>query len=318
MHCPQCQFENREDAKYCKKCGNKLEHLCPSCSHPYQEDSLFCDECGYDVRSAEETSGAISESQTPPLKPADEIKPNDLAILNGERKHVTVLFSDLTGYTAMSEKLDPEEVKEITSRIFGEVSKIVAGYDGFIEKYAGDAVMAIFGVPQAHEDDPIRAIKAAREIHQLVDAISPQIENKIGRPISMHSGINTGLVVTGEVDMERGTHGIAGDTINLAARLSSLARPGEIVVNVDTCRLIEGHFECEYVETAAVKGKADPVQVHRVISQRAKPFTIHRLSGLRADLVGRNVEMVELSEAIEHLRQGKGRIFSICGGCRHG
>jgi len=174
-------------------------------------------------------------------------------------------------------------------------------------------VMAIFGVPQAHEDDPIRAIKAAREIHQLVDAISPEVEKKIGQSISMHTGINTGLVVTGEVDMERGTHGIAGDTINLASRLSNLAKPGEIVVDVETCRQIEGHFTCEYIETTTVKGKADPVQVHKVLSQRDKPVTIHRLSGLRADLVGRNVEMAELSEAVENLRQGEGRIFSICG-----
>ena len=101
----------------------------------------------------------------------------------------------------MSERLDPEETKDITSRIFGEISKIVANYDGFIEKYAGDAVMAIFGVPQAHEDDPIRATEAAREIHQLVSVISPEVEKRIGHPISMHTGINTGLVVTGEVDM---------------------------------------------------------------------------------------------------------------------
>ena len=155
----------------------------------------------------------------------------------------------------MSEKLDPEEVKEITSRIFGEISKIVAKYDGFIEKYAGDAVMAIFGVPKAHEDDPIRAIKAAREIHELVDAISPEVENRIGQPISMHTGINTGLVVTGEVDMERGTHGVAGDTINLASRLSNLAKPGEILVDVDTCRQVEGHFTCEYLETDNRQGQ---------------------------------------------------------------
>ena len=143
----------------------------------------------------------------------------------------------------MSEKLDPEDVKEITSRIFGEISKIVANYDGFIEKYAGDAVMAIFGVPQAHEDDPIRAVKVAHKIHELVDTISPEVEKKIGQPISMHTGINTGLVVTGEVDMERGTHGIAGDTINLASRLSNMANPGEIVIDVDTCRQVEGHFD---------------------------------------------------------------------------
>ena len=173
----------------------------------------------------------------------------------------------------MSEKLDPEEVKEITCRIFGEISKIVATYDGFIEKYAGDAVMAIFGVPNSHEDDPIRAIKAAREIHQAVDAISPEIEKKIGRSISMHSGINTGLVVTGEVNMERGTHGVAGDTINLAARLSSLAKPGQILIDGGTCRQVEGHFECEFVETTTVKGKSEPVQVNVVVSERDKPIT---------------------------------------------
>ena len=275
--------------------------------------SKFCGECGCNLESAKEASSAISETESLSQPPSPEKPTEDVAPIEGERKHVTVLFSDLTGYTAMSEKLDPEEVKEITSRIFGEISKIVANYDGFIEKYAGDAVMAIFGVPQAHEDDPIRAIKAAREIHQLVDTISPEVEKRIGQSISMHTGINTGLVVTGEVDMERGTHGIAGDTINLASRLSNLAKPGEIVVDVDTCRQVEGHFTCEYMETTTVKGKADPVQVHKVLSQRDKPVTIHRLSGLRADLVGRNVEMAELSEAVENLRQGKGRIFSICG-----
>jgi hypothetical protein len=113
--------------------------------------------------------------------------------------------------------------------------------------------------------------------------------------------------------MERGTHGIAGDTINLASRLSNLANPGEIVVDVDTCRQVEGHFTCEYMETATVKGKADPVQIHKVLSQRDKPVTIRRLSGMRSDLVGRNVEMAELSEAVDNLRQGKGRVFSICG-----
>ena len=117
--------------------------------------------------------------------------------------------------------LDPEEVKEITSRIFAEISKIVDKYDGFIEKFIGDAVMALFGVPKTHEDDPVRTIKAAKEIHDVVKAISPELKEKIGKPLSMHTGINTGLVVTGEVNMEKGTHGVAGDTVNVAARLRS-------------------------------------------------------------------------------------------------
>jgi class 3 adenylate cyclase/tetratricopeptide (TPR) repeat protein len=314
MQCPKCKFENREGIDFCEECGAKLELECPNCEAKIPLGRKFCGKCGY---SLSESTGAASlkesehNSQIPESPPEETLQTKITA--EGERKHVTVLFSDLTGYTTMSEKLDPEEVKEITSRIFGGISKIVANYDGFVEKYAGDAVMAIFGVPQAHEDDPIRAIKAAREIHQLVDAISPEVEKRLGQPISMHTGINTGLVVTGDVDMERGTHGIAGDTINLASRLSSLAKSGEILVDVNTCHQVEGHFTCEYRETTIVKGKANPVNVHQVLSQRDKPLTIRRLSGLRADLVGRDVEMAELSEAVENLHQGKGRIFSICG-----
>jgi class 3 adenylate cyclase len=123
---------------------------CPECTVEIPDDSKFCKECGYNL------IGEL-QSQDSKLKSASE------------RKHVTVLFSDLAGYTAMSEKLDPEEVKDITSRIFGEFSKIISKYDGFIEKYAGDAVMAIFGVPQAHEDDPVRAVRAGMEIHEAVD-----------------------------------------------------------------------------------------------------------------------------------------------------
>jgi len=314
MQCPKCQFENRKGVDFCEECGAKLELECPACKAIIPLGRKFCGKCGYALSESTETA-SLKESEHDtqiPESPPEKTVPAEIKT-EGERKHVTVLFSDLTGYTAMSEKLDPEEVKEITSRIFGGISKIVDSYDGFVEKYAGDAVMAIFGAPQAHEDDPVRAVKAAREIHQLVDTISPEVKKKIGQSISMHTGINTGLVVTGEVDMERGTHGIAGDTINLASRLSNLAEPGEILVDVNTCRQIEGHFTCEYRETTTVKGKADPVDVHQVLSQRDKPLTIRRLSGLRADLVGRDVEMAELFEAVENLQQGKGRIFSICG-----
>jgi class 3 adenylate cyclase/tetratricopeptide (TPR) repeat protein len=223
------------------------------------------------------------------------------------------MFSDLSGYTAMTEKLDPEEVKEIMSRIFGEIAQVVTKYEGFIEKFIGDAVVAFFGVPKAHEDDPIRAIKVAREIHELVGAMSPEVEKRTGEPISMHTGINTGLVVTGEVNTEKGTHGLAGDTINVASRLSSLAKAGEILVGHDTYRQAEGLFAFEDLEPTTPKGKTEPVQVHKVISSKERPVTIHRLSGLKADLIGRKAELTQLREAVENLRKGRGRIFSICG-----
>jgi predicted ATPase/class 3 adenylate cyclase len=294
MKCPKCHFDNKEEASFCKKCGTKLEFACPSCGHPYEEDSLFCEQCGERLKETVAEEREVPEAE-------------------GERKHVTVLFSDLSGYTAMSEKLDPEELKEITTDIFSQISKVINKYEGFVEKFVGDAVMAIFGVPKAHEDDPIRAIWAARDIHELVDSMSPEVEKTVGKPISMHTGINTGLVVTGEVDMGKGTHGVAGDTINLASRLSSLANEGEVLVGPDTYRQAEGHFTFESLEPTTVKGKEEPIQVHKVLSAKERPVKLHRLSGLRADLIGRKAEIAQLDEAVENLRKGNGSIFSIYG-----
>ena len=299
MKCPKCQFENPEEARFCNECGNKLELACPECGKVNPLGSKFCNECGQRLEEVVKAETALPEAA-------------------GERKHVTVLFSDLSGYTTMSERLDPEEVKEITSRVFAQISQVINKYEGFVEKFVGDAVMALFGVPKLHEDDPVRAIRAAREIHEIVDAISPEVEKRIGQTISMHSGINTGLVVTGEVDIEKGAHGVAGDTINVASRLEGLSKAGEILVGPETYRRAEGYFEFEKLEPAKVKGKAEPVQVYRVLSPKERPDKIHRLSGFRADLIGRKAEMAQLAEAVTRLRDGKGSIISICGGAGTG
>ncbi len=251
------------------------------------------------------------ESQIPEPAPDKEIpSPKPIA---SERKHVTALFSDLSGYTAMSEILDPEEVKEITGKIFDEISKIIGKYEGFVEKFAGDAVMALFGATEAHEDDPVRAIKAAREIHNLVNSLSPQYEERIEQPLVMHTGINTGLVVTGDINLEKGTHGVAGDTINMAARLSDLGNAGEILVGPDTYFQSEGYFDFKELEPAAVKGKSDPIRIYKVIAQKEQPIKIHRLHGFQADLIGRTVEMNQLADAARKLKAGNGAVFSIYG-----
>ena len=294
MECPKCGSSNEKGSNFCIECGKRLEVKCSQCGKALPLSAQFCNECGQDLRAKQE----LKDSVTP-----DE----------GERKYVTVLFSDLSGYTSMSEKLDPEEVKEITSRIFGKIAQVVARYEGFIEKFVGDAIMAIFGIPKAHEDDPVRAIRAAREIHDIVKTLSPEIEKKIGKPISMHSGINTGLVVTGQVNMEKGTHGVAGDTINLAFRLSGSAKSDEIIVGLDTWRQTEGHFSFEALGPTTVKGKTDSVQVYKLLSLKERPEKLHRLSGVRAELIGRNVEMAQLKEAVENLQKGDGKIFSIFG-----
>jgi class 3 adenylate cyclase/tetratricopeptide (TPR) repeat protein len=294
MKCWECQTENPGTRKFCRECGAKLILICPECSSENLPGDKFCGECGQKLERVKEAEKAI---------PAIE----------GERKHVTVLFSDLSGYTSMSERLDPEDVKGITSRIFGEVAQVIHKYEGFVEKYAGDAVMAIFGVPKAHEDDPIRAIRAAREIHRLVKSMSHEIERKIEQPLSMHTGINTGLVVTGEVNLEKGTHGVAGDTLNVAARLSSAAGADEILVGQEVYRQGLGHFDFETRGSIQAKGKTGPVLAYKVVAPKEKPVSLHGLSILRSELIGRKAEMEDLTWAVKQLGQGNGSIFSICG-----
>ncbi|MCZ6728672.1 MAG: AAA family ATPase, partial [SAR324 cluster bacterium] len=215
------------------------------------------------------------------------------------------------GFTAMSERLDPEEIKEIMGGIFEETARIVNNYGGVVEKYIGDAVMALFGVPQSHEDDALRAVHAARKIHQHVESLSPQLEQKTGGPLTVHSGINTGLVVTGQMNIEQGSMGVVGDTINTAARIDSLARPGQILVGANTHTLIERYYTCEELPPVTVKGKAEPVVTYLVLHPRERHAASRRFAGMRAELVGRKVELAMLQEAAERLRDDKGSIIAI-------
>jgi class 3 adenylate cyclase/tetratricopeptide (TPR) repeat protein len=214
----------------------------------------------------------------------------------------------------MSEKLDPEELKEITTNIFSQISNVIDKYEGFVEKFVGDAVMALFGVPKAHEDDPIRAIRAAREIHELVDSMSPEVEKTIGQPISMHTGINTGLVVTGEVDMGKGTHGVAGDTINLASRLSSLAKAGEILVGPDSYRQAEGYFVFSLLEPTKLKGKAKSIVPYRVVEETTvrSRFEAAEQRGFTT-FTGRKQELTTLGTCLEKAIGGQGQLVTVVG-----
>lgn len=233
--------------------------------------------------------------------------------IKGERKQITVVFCDLSGYTSLSEKLDPEEVQGIMERIFQGVAPIVEKYEGIIDKFIGDGVMIVFGVPKSHEDDAVRAIKAAGEIHALVNDIGLTFKEKIGRTLSMHTGINTGLVVTGEIESDRGRVNLSGDTVNVAARLTSLAKEGEIVAGQETCRQAERYFDFEPLEPTMVKGKAESVKAGKVISFKATPVALRRFTGLRSELIGRNTELVELKSSVELLRQGRRLLVSVRG-----
>lgn len=293
MECPKCHTENPESRKFCRECGHKLSLVCPECGTENTPGDKFCGECGNLLSK----KMAVQETSS---------------YIESERKNVTVLFSDMSGYTSLTERLDPEDVKDLMSRIFGEIAQVITKYEGFIERFIGDAVMAIFGVPKTHEDDPIRAIKAAREIHALVESISPKIEEKVGQRVTMHSGINTGLVVTGEVNLEEGTHGITGDAINLASRLEGIAGPGEILTGHETYKQAEGYFIFERLEPVKVKGKEKPIVAYRMIapSTRRTRFEVSAQRGL-TPLTGRKRELEQLIESFDRVKSGRGQAISI-------
>jgi class 3 adenylate cyclase len=211
----------------------------------------------------------------------------------------------------MTEKLDPEQVKEITGQVFGGVKEIVAKYEGFIDRLLGDGVLAFFGIPKAHEDDPVRAIQAALEIHEFVKGLSPRFGGRIGAPLSMHSGVNTGLVVTAEVDPEKGSQGVAGDAVNLAARLSGLAGPEEILVGEETVRRARGRFDFQDLGTKRVKGKAEPVVIFKLTSAKAQSPGLDRQ--VSSAMVGRDQELNRLELQVMKVVNGEGSVVHISG-----
>jgi class 3 adenylate cyclase/tetratricopeptide (TPR) repeat protein len=289
MKCPKCASDNPEKKKFCRACGEKLLSVCPRCGTENLPDDQFCGECGHTLTLAEPR-----------------------AVPSSERKHVTALFSDLSGYSAMSEKLDPEEVKAIMDRIFGKIREVVARHDGTIESFMGDAVVAFLGIPHAHEDDPIRAIRAALEIHEIVRTLSPESVQRIGRPFAMHTGINTGLVVTA-VAIEEGALTVAGDAVNVASRLSGIARPDEILVGESTYHQTKGTFSFEKLEPVSLKGKAEQVTPYRLLDEKPEMLRGLATQGLGSPLVGRNAEVAAIRGCVNRLLDGQGGILSVIG-----
>jgi class 3 adenylate cyclase/tetratricopeptide (TPR) repeat protein len=223
------------------------------------------------------------------------------------------MFSDITGYTSITERLDPEQVKQITGSIFAGVKEIVARYEGFIERVMGDGVVAFFGVPQVHEDDPVRAVHAAIEIHDLVKGLSPRYEGWVGSPLSMHTGINTGLVVTADVDPERGAQGIAGDAVTVASRLSGLARPEEILVGEETLRRTRERFNFYDLGLKQLKGKAAPILVSRVISPKTSGSKAGADRQVFSEMVGRDRELDRLELQVMKVVNGEGSVVNVFG-----
>ena len=226
---------------------------CGGCGFEAPADFAFCPKCGM----------RLAPAPPPPPPPAAP---------EGDRRPVTVLFADLAGFTALSEGLDAEDVRAIQSDLFREMSASIERYEGFVEKFVGDAVMAVFGAPRAHEDDPERSLRAALLMRERMGALNRRWERRVGRPLALHVGVNTGPVVAGRIGAAAdAAYAVTGDTVNTASRLQSAAPAGDIFVSDATYQLTQHAFTFAPGEALRLKGKSEPVTAHRLLDALAAP-----------------------------------------------
>ena len=322
MECPKCHFENPEDSNFCLKCGCKLELQCPQCASVLPSIAEFCNKCGYKLNlPSNAPSKDVSFNEK--LTKIQRYLPKGLTEkilsqrdrIEGERKQVTVMFCDMEGFTHLSERLGPEEAYIVMDQVYESLIHKVHNYEGTVNEFTGDGIMALFGAPIALEDAPQRAIRSAYAIHREMTKFSEKIKlEKENIPqIKMRIGIHTGPVVVGTLGNDlRVEFKAVGDTVNLASRIERLAVPGSTYVSEATFKLSEGYFRYEAMGEYAVKGKADNIKAYRVIapSTSRTRFDVSAERGL-TPFVGRERELELLVDAFERAKTGRGQAISI-------
>jgi class 3 adenylate cyclase/tetratricopeptide (TPR) repeat protein len=277
--CGGCGAANRPGRRYCAQCGSALELRCPSCSAATEPGDRFCGECGTPL-----AAGAPSAAPAP-AAPAAPVS---------ERRLVSVLFADLVGFTTLSEHRDPEEVRDLLSRYFDRSRLLIERYGGTVEKFIGDAVMAVWGTPVAREDDAERSVRAALALTHAITALGEEV----GMPeLRVRAG-----VLTGSAAVEVGAEGegmVLGDTVNTASRLQSIAAPGTVLVDDVTRRASESAIAYEDAGVHEVKGREQPVHAYTALRVVAGTGGARRRAGLEAPFVGRDTELQAIIDAGE-------------------
>ncbi|HEV8099819.1 MAG TPA: adenylate/guanylate cyclase domain-containing protein, partial [Gaiellaceae bacterium] len=289
MTCPSCGTENRAGAKFCVKCGGGLALACPACGSGYQPGDVFCAECG--------ASLAGSSPADVPVVPA------------AERKLVSVLFADLVGFTSLSEQRDSEDTRELLSRYFDTCRRLIELYGGTVEKFIGDAVMAVWGTPTATEDDAERAVRAALDLVAAVSALG----DEVGTPeLRARAG-----VLTGEAAVTLGAEGegmVAGDLVNTASRIQSLAEPGTVFVGDATRRATEQTIAYEDAGSHELKGKVSLTPLWRALRVVSGARGTLKSAGLEPPFVGRDRELRQIKDLFHACAdEGKAHLVSITG-----
>jgi len=290
---------NPVGAVVCAQCGATLGKHCPRCQESLPHHAHFCLACGLAL-------------PTSVVEPLSFLSPQTET--SGERRSATILFSDVTGYTTMNERLDPEEVEGIMRRIKEGAVEIVERHGGIVNQFVGDEVLALYGIADAHEDDPLRAVRSAIELHALVRELTPEVERRIERPLRMHTGIHTGLIVTNLRDTRDGRYGITGETVITGVRLKTEAKPDEILVSSETQKLIAPYYETEALPAIKLKGQTRPSVPYRVLKQSSirSRFEVSVMKGF-SRYSGRQQELKRLEECLERTTHGDGALVTVIG-----
>jgi class 3 adenylate cyclase/tetratricopeptide (TPR) repeat protein len=283
--CVACGHLNRTGARFCAECGAAVGVRCASCGAELADGARFCDTCGA------------------PVAPADAIE-----TVEGARKTVSVVFSDLAGSTAMQEALDPESVRRVMARYYEVMRATVERHGGAVEKFIGDAVLAVFGTPIVREDDALRAVRCAAEMVSELGRLNDELERAWGVRLQMRTGVNTGeLVISREGIM-------VGDTMNTAARLEQAAPPGEVLIGESTWRLVRHRISVVELAPLELKGKAAPTRTWRVAAGVPDPDGQTHRQPAEAPLVGRAEELGRLAAALQQASDDRVcRLVSIVG-----
>jgi adenylate cyclase len=309
--CPSCGYANRPGKRFCGGCGSPLASKCTCCGTENPAGARFCDECG--VPLSKPASAAIPAVPPQTATPAAAVSPAPApAASSEERRLVTSLFCDLVGFTPLSEQLDPEEVREIQADYFGLMSAQIERYGGMVQKYAGDAVLAFFGAPVAHEDDAERAVLCAIGMQSAIEPLATRTRARWNVEPAIRIGVNTGEVVSGVWEVSgRLDVDITGDAVNTAARFQSSAQPGEIVVGAETMRLTRRRVHYGEQRDLVLKGKTSTVPGFPVIGVREHFGERWETSQEATPLVGRDEELRTLMGAWTRAWDGVGQLVTI-------
>lgn len=322
MNCMSCGFEVERGFAFCPKCGTPQQKVCPSCEYACPPDFAFCPQCGTALSAPREDAAPQPRSSTPerfrqptPVK-SEKQPPPPTPEAEADRRIVTALFADLCGYTTLGEQIDPETLQTLQNEIFEELSAAVAANGGYVDKFIGDALLALFGAPVAHEKDPERALCAALDMQRRMAVVEEHWRGHLGQPLTLHIGVNTGPVVTGAVGVGKSkSYSVTGDTVNTAQRLQAMAGPGAILVGRVTHRLTQHAFSFASLGTLPLRGKADQTTVYQLVEPISSASTARGLGayGIDIAMIGRDGELASLLRCLDFVNAGATQLVRIVG-----